>query len=216
MHLEGYCDNPEEVRQSRTLMKVLWKFNLAQHREFCRNGVAKWKDVTPEDVFANYALAQEVWEFAKQRLTAKFFRFEHLMAVMNETLGQIRAVDVNRKIAPEEVCERITYFGLRPALDYMLSTKENRGTEFMGKIHPSYTAALKSINEGDLQLLERAVADKLMFLIDIHRAFQTGEPAFEVLIENLRAEATKKSGVKPTKSDSTDPADPACRPGMCA
>lgn len=214
MHLEYVCADPDAVRESATLLRILVKFNSAKTREARRNDGSAWKEVTPDDVFSNYALACEVWDFAKQRLTAKFFRFEQLTTVINETLGQIRAVDVNRKIAPEEVCERITYFGLKPALDYMFATERNRGVEFMGKIHPSYTATLKSINEGDLQLLERAIEDKLIYLVDIHRAFLTGEPVFEQLIENLRAAAGKKAGGKETKP--IDSADPACRPGLCA
>lgn len=213
MHLEYVCADPDAVHESSTLIKILAKFNAAKAREARRNGGTAWKDVTPDQVFADYALAREVWEFAKQRLTAKFFKFERLATVIKETLGQIRAVDVNRKIAPEEVCERITYFGLKPALDYMFATERSRGVEFMGKIHPSYTAALQSITEGDLQLLERAVADKLIYIVNIHSAFLNGEPAFEVLMENLRVEAAKKAKGKETKSD---PADPACRPGRCA
>lgn len=215
MHLEYVCADADAVRESTTLLKILAKFNAAKAIEARRNGGITWNKVTPEDVFANYALACEVWEFAKQRLTAKFFRFEQLTTVINETLGQIRTVDVNRKIPAEEVCARITYFGLRPALDYMLATKENRGPEFMGKIHPTYTAALQSITEGDLQLLERAVADKLIYIVEIHRAFQTGKPTFEILMENLRSEAPK-AAAKAAKTASADPTDPACRPGLCA
>lgn len=214
MHLEYVCADPDAVRESATLLKILAKFNAAKAMKARRNGGIAWENITTDRVFADYALACEVWEFAKQRLTAKFFRFEQLTAVIKETLGQIRTVDVNRKIPAEEVCERITYFGLKPALDYMLSTNENRGTEFMGSIHSDYTAALKSINEGDLQLLEQAVADKLIYIVEIHRAFQTGEPTFEKLIENLRAAAGKKAGGKETKP--ADSADPACRPGLCA
>lgn len=203
MRLEYVCADADAVRESATLLKILVKFNEEKGRQ-----------VTPDQVFADYALACEVWEFAKPRLTANFSQFEQLAMVINETLGQIRAVDVDRKIAAEEVCERITYFGLKPALDYMLSTKENRGVEFIGSIHPTYTAALYSITEGDLQILERAVADKLIFLIDLHRAFQTGAPTFEALMENLRsADAEKK---KSKKGKPEDAADPACRPGMCA
>lgn len=177
MRLEYVCADSDAVRESATLLKILSIFNKE-----------KVNQVTPDQVFADYALACKVWEFAKSRLTANFSQFEQLTAVIKETLGQIRTVDANRKIAAEEVCERITCFGLKPALDYMFSTKEHPGTELTGSIHPSYTDALKSITEGDLQLLERTVADKLMYPINIHRAFRTGQPTFEALMENIRTE----------------------------